>query len=105
MAWNEYHRIANASSPTTSGAATTAVRFDTVITNYGQRSWIATLHGINSSLRALLYQETPYTRFLAVAANGFASDAAAGVSEEQAAANTTWYAKTSGGAFITNQII
>jgi hypothetical protein len=103
--WCEFHRIANAATPTTTNPATTAARFKTVITNYTQRSWVATLHGVDATLRALLYQETPFTRHLAVPANGNTSDCPAGVSEEQAAANPTWYAKTSGGALITNQII
>jgi hypothetical protein len=105
VVWCEFHRIANAATPTTTNPATTAARFKTVITNYTQRSWVATLHGVDATLRALLYQETPFTRHLAVPANGNTSDCPAGVSEEQAAANPTWYAKTSGGALITNQII
>lgn len=102
--WTEFHRIATAATPDFSDIHTTASRFDTIITSYTQRSAVASLHAAKSGLKALLYQEGPYTRNLANAANGYTSDAHSGVSEEQAAANN-WYARDANGALITNQII
>jgi hypothetical protein len=102
--WCEFHRIAVAASPITTNPQTTANRHTSLITQLTQRAWVSTLHGYKAGLRCLMYQETPYTRYLVNAANGYTSDGASGVSEEQAA-NGNWYARTAGSALITNSII
>jgi hypothetical protein len=106
-AWNLFHRIAVALSPAQTSPQVTASRFDAVICqmNASNRAWMGALKGYNPKVLALGYQETPYTRYLDVSANGYSSDCAAGVSEEQTAANPTWYEKTAGNAFITNPVV
>jgi hypothetical protein len=96
------HRIAIANPPVMTDPTTTAARFDTVITGYPNRAWLASLRASNLPIEALLYQETSYTRGLAVPANGFASDGHSGVSQEEADGTTAMYEKTGGGAFINN---
>jgi hypothetical protein len=71
-----------------------------VITQVTQRAWLALLR-YNPHIRGLAYQSMPYTRFLLNPANGFTSDAHAGIGDEQAQANPTWYAKN-GSTLIVN---
>src|SRR3954453_732280 len=102
--WCEFHRIAINTTPDFSNPTLTAKRFDTIICQQrsDHRPWVAEVRAANPRIKALAIQATPYTAPLDFPAQGFQSQCPAGISEDQAAANPTWYAKTSGGAFLSN---